>query len=222
MKTTVIACKTIEDELLLAMEQTGCRYDIHWVESGLHNVTEKLHNRLQQALDSMTGCDRVLMAFACCGGAAEGLVTGAYETVLPATDDCISMLIGSTAKRLAMPASKETYYLTRGWLDGERSIFTEYEYALSKYGRSVAGSIMQAMIGNYRQVALLDTGAYETAPQLARAEEIAKAFGLECRVISGTVEYLRGLLSGRHGEGFHIFPPHSVMDIHGGGVDLQF
>ena len=67
MKTAVIACKTIEDELNFAMQQTGCTFPVVWLEPGLHNVPEKLHAAVQTAIDDLADDCRVLLAMGFCG-----------------------------------------------------------------------------------------------------------------------------------------------------------
>ena len=114
MKTEIIACKTIQQEVELAIQMTGVDYPVHWLEAGLHNVNKKLHDTLQAVLDSLH-CDRVLLALGVCGNAVSGLQVRDYELIMPRVDDCVSLLLGND-KRRAIGAEKVTYFLTKGWL----------------------------------------------------------------------------------------------------------
>ena len=42
MKTCIVACKTLEDELALAAKRTGIELPVVWIESGLHNTPKLL------------------------------------------------------------------------------------------------------------------------------------------------------------------------------------
>ena len=127
MKTIMIACKTIERELKKAIRDTGISYPCTWLESGLHNYPEKLREALQKTLDEISSeTERVILAFGYCGNAVNGLKTGNFQLILPRVDDCITLMLGSFKKRQEISAEAASYFLTKGWLDGERNIWAEY------------------------------------------------------------------------------------------------
>jgi hypothetical protein len=198
----LVACETLRDELEHALREATGRGNageiaqICWIESGLHNTPDLLRERLQETLDGITGCDFVLMAFGRCGEALDGLETGDYELILPAVADCISLLLGSDAKRLEVSQRGGTYFLTRGWLRGERTIWAEHEYALRKFGEKRAEAIRSAMLGNYRYLATLDTDSYDLESILGETRKIAGGLKLEHTVIPASIAYLKDLLSG--------------------------
>ena len=146
MNAMILACETIRDEIDRARELTSVDYPIVWVESGLHNHPEKLRAVLQEHLDSGNDYERILMAFGSCGNSVIGLKTGDYELVIPRVDDCISLMIGSVERRMVIGKAGGTYFLTPGWLRGERNIWAEYEYSRDKYGEETARSIMEMML----------------------------------------------------------------------------
>jgi hypothetical protein len=200
----------IRDELEHVLEDLGEDFRIHWLESGLHNFPNLLRERLQETLDSLSGCDPVLMAFGRCGNVFDDLHTGAYELILPNTDDCISLLLGSTRRRLDYSRDGGMYFLTRGWLRGGRNIWTEYVYAREKYGEQCARAVMEALFRNYRHLSVVDTRSYDLDGVLPMTETIAGTFNLTHRVIPGTLQYLRDLLTGPWDDGrFILCPPHS-------------
>ena len=47
MKTAVISCRTVEDEVTAAAARAGVDYPVTWLESGLHNTPNILRERLQ-------------------------------------------------------------------------------------------------------------------------------------------------------------------------------
>lgn len=195
-----------------AAEKCGCSYETRWIESGLHNFPKRLNSALQQELDAVAA-ERVLLCFGTCGNSMVGLETRDYELVIPRVDDCISLLIGSVAERMKINAAHASYFLTAGWLRGERNIYVEYEYSIKKYGEELGKSIMETMLANYKYLSLLDTGSYDIAPARAESERIAKELGLGLRVVPASVSYISELLTGPHtNERFLVFPPNTRIE----------
>lgn len=50
------------------------------------------------------------------------------------------------------------YFMSKGWLQGERNIWVEYLRAREKYGEDTAREIMAMMFGSYQKLGILDTG----------------------------------------------------------------
>lgn len=210
MNTAVIGCRTIEKELTAAMEQTRLTYPIYWLEAGLHNVPQQLHQALQEQIDRCGDRERVLLAMGFCGNSVAGLRARGAELILPLADDCISLLCGSQEERLRYP---ETYFFTEGWLRGERTIWREYEYTLEKYGPQRGRRIFQAMLRNYRYCALLDTGCFDREAAGREVRRIAGELGLDYQVIPGTVSYLCQLLTGPWpADRFLTVPPRATLE----------
>ena len=157
-KTVIVSCKTLENELTEAVKECGCDYEIHWIESGLHNYPAKLNQVLQETFDSIEGAERILLAMGYCGNSIENVRTGDFTLIIPRVDDCISFLLGSCKNRIEISRAYGTYFLTEGWLKGERNIWKEYEYSIQKYGEKTGNEIFKMVLGNYRARAGLDTG----------------------------------------------------------------
>lgn len=193
MDTLVIGCRTTENELLAAMEACSLRYDISWIEAGLHNVKKKLNQTLQERIDASPDYGRILFATGFCGNAVCGLTAGKAELVFPRVDDCVSFLFGSCRKKLLW---NDSYFLTEGWLKGETNIWREYRRSLEKYGEAKTRQIFQVLFAHYRRIALLDTGCYDLDGTLPGAKQIADAFSLDLKVLPVSPDYFRALLTG--------------------------
>lgn len=211
MSTVIIACKTIEQELLAAMEQAGCSYPVLWLESGLHNWPDKLRSKVQQLLDTCNGYDTVLLAMSLCGNAVAGLKTGNFSLVIPRCDDCITLLLGSQERRRQWP---DAYFLTEGWLRSDLSLWAEYQKALEKYGEKRGKQIFSTMLCHYRYLALVDTGCFDAEGISGRVGEMARELDLEPVLLTGTLDDLKDLLTGPWPqERFLIAPPHSCVTL---------
>ena len=197
MKTVAIACKTLEEEIRLVLRRPDVPTpELVWIESGLHNTPEKLRARLQRALDEVETAERVLLVFGICGNAALYLKTGDFEMIMPRVDDCITLMLGSFAARSRIAAEGGTYFLTQGWMQNESNIYAEYLYAVKKYGKRTADSIYKTLLAHYRQLGLIDTGAYDFVQFVEKTKVVSETLGLAQRPITGTLEYLAQLFTG--------------------------
>lgn len=212
MKEIVIACETLRDEIQAAINITGYEQDIRWIKSGLHNIPEKLRSCLQQQLDQCNEYDRVLMTFGLCGNSIIGLNTGDFQLVIPKVDDCISLLLGSVSERVKAGKDGGVYFLTPGWLRGERNIWAEYNYAVEKYGEKKGDMIMKLLLENYKYLGMLDTKAYNMNEYTYTVDKIAKKLGLSRKIIPASVDYLCQLLTGPwQNDKFVVLEPHSQV-----------
>jgi hypothetical protein len=175
-----------------AMRETACPHPVSWIESGLHNFPDKLRSAIQEILDA-TDADRVLLAMGFCGNALDQLETRNFELIFPKADDCITFLIGSFDERKRY---ERTYFLTKGWLEGERNIYEEYKHTMDKYGKEIGKTIMDMMLKHYKYLGILDTGAYEYEALISESRPIADELGLDIREIPATDAFLKQLLTG--------------------------
>ena len=211
MKTKIIACETLRDELELALQLTQSDYEIYWVASGLHSFPKKLRVHLQHYIDSITECNRVLMAFGACGNAAVGLRTREKELIFPKVDDCASMLIGSIAKRTEL-AENCTYCITPGLLRGQFNVWQAYQYLVKEYGEKTGAAVTKRILSQYKYLGLLQDDSYDLESFLPTFHQVSAGLKLEERLLPASVQYLLDLLSGPWEEDrFHIFPPQSVI-----------
>lgn len=186
MGRCIIACRTLEQELKAVMQKLDCTDPVIWLDAGDHNVPSKRRQAIQNAI-LQCDCDTILLAMSICGGALFGIDSGDHTLLLPCYDDCIGLLLECNRQA-------DTYYLTDGWLCGERNIAVEYRISLEKYGQMRTDRIFEAMLRGYRWLAYIDTGC-GTADGLAQAKETAELLKLEFVVVPGTLKRLEDLLN---------------------------
>ena len=196
MDTCVIACETIKEELRQAVSQTGCTYDIFWLEAGLHNYPDKLKDVLQKTICRAEGYKRILLAMGYCGNSISGIYSGISTLIIPRVDDCISLLLGSVKHRMDLTKGCGTYFFTKGWLSGEKNLWMEYQYAVEKYGEKRAKRVMKMMLGHYERLGVVDTGAYPVEEILPETKKIAETLELRHEVMRTDGGYLQRLLTG--------------------------
>ncbi|MDR1081805.1 MAG: DUF1638 domain-containing protein [Deltaproteobacteria bacterium] len=215
METLLVCCETIRDEVIQAMARLGLGYSVRFLEGGLHQSPERLFGRLRGVLSEADGvCGRLLLALGWCGGGLEGLTTGAYETVVPLTDDCLTFLMGSRAARLeaSRPA---TYFLTRGWLRHENSAVREHERIRTLFSTETAALISRTIFAGYQRLGFLDTGAYSLEEAEADVGRMAEELELDIARLKTDPSWLEELLTGPHDDPsrFLRLPPGSRLSL---------
>ena len=223
MKTNIVACETLRDELTAALARAGLDCPVTWLEGGLHNSPDRLRNRLAEILAKAEGqCERLLMTLGYCWGGVSGLKTGGYTTILPLADDCLSLLLGSMKARKAS-AQAPTYYLTAGWLRHENNLFSDHERLAAKSGQAKADRMTRMMLQHYRRFGLVDTGVYDLNEAAGLVAPLAGRLGLNVETLPGDASWLDRLLQGPHEAGdFLVIPPHGELTFdHWSGLLLN-
>lgn len=207
MGTVVLACQTIKDELNLAVKETGVSHPIFFVESGLHNFPDSLRRRIQEEINRIDNVDTILMGFGYCGNSLIGIKSHRAGLVIPRVDDCISLLLGSYDLRKNISREMGTYFLTKGWLEYESNLLTEYERCVRRYGSEKALRIMKIMLQNYGRLVTIDTGAYPVEDFVSRTRDFADRLGMKHEIVGGSLRFLIKLLRGPWDEEFIIIEP---------------
>ncbi|MCD8018121.1 MAG: DUF1638 domain-containing protein [Clostridiales bacterium] len=219
MKTALIACQTIEREI----EQIVAEYPrdidiapIFYVPSGMHHTRDRLQEAVRgemRRLDDLH-IDRLLLCFGLCGNMADDLETGDYETVMPKTHDCITLLLGSAERRNELDKKQRSYYLTEGWLQGEANLHRQYKEAVDRYGQAVADSIYEQIFQGYESLSLIDTGRGDFDAFTRKGREIAADFHLQLWCLKGDMRWLTAYLlqdieNLKKDDRIILYPPHS-------------
>jgi len=214
----VIACQTLYDELNLAVKIANCNFPIIWIDSEYHLDPNKLREKLQKEIDAQDGVDNILFAYGCCGNGLVGLTATTANLIIPKTDDCISMLMSKPGEKFER--RKETYFLTKGWIESSKGLKQEYQNALRRYGPEKTKAIFKIMLKNYKYLMLIDAGAYNIHEYIEKAAEIAEMTSLNLIVEKGSIWYLIKLLTGPYDKDFCIIKKGEKVTVeHFGFVD---
>ena len=193
MSTVFICCKMIEKEFKKAYADIGSTNTVYWLDAGLHSNPDNLRTSLQNTLDSLPkDVDRVIMAYGLCGKAVIGLKTHDFDMIMPKTDDCIALLLGSNNEK---KNNKSTIFITDSWISGERSMLNEYNYLLNRYGQQKGDRIFKRQFMHYNTLGVLDTGCYNIDDVIAETKEFSAMLSLSTKVIPTTYNYLESLIN---------------------------
>lgn len=113
MNMLVIACETLNEELLHITEKCNIDINFAWVHSGLHEIPKNLYNALQ---DEINKYEKLLLAYGSCGGGSIGLKTKKSKLIIPNVDDCLSLMLGGNCRRDKIAEEDCAFFMTKGWV----------------------------------------------------------------------------------------------------------
>jgi hypothetical protein len=138
---------------------------------GLHRVPDKLTWSIQAEIDSIKDPSLIMLGYGLCGNGLKDIKSREHTLLIPRTDDCIAILLGSYKKYMQeFDATPGTYYLTKGWLESGSNPLQEYQEILAKYGEKTlpgSGSAMPIMNVLYSWLSQEDLEKYRPKAEVA-------------------------------------------------------
>ncbi len=144
-KRKVIACATVIEEMLPFLPD-DVSHEV--LDFGLHLNPAELKKALQAKIEQASAeADILLLGYGLCSMAVIGLQATTAALVIPRTDDCIAIFLGSS-KEYKEQAQKEpgTYYLTKGWIEVGDTPFNEHQQLIERYGQEKAERMTKLLL----------------------------------------------------------------------------
>jgi hypothetical protein len=209
----ILACETLKPELKLVMKNRSCNYPIAWIPSGRHLWPNKLHASIEEELDKIPASyNTILLAFGFCGNAMVGIKAGSRRLVLPRVADCIPLFLGSWAKQKEY--GTDTYFFTEGYLQSETSFASDILKYTKKFGKERTARIMKVMMQHYKNLAIVDTGAFDIINATKSIAEFAQLVDIPVSVIPGNLRIFDALLAGNwHNKDFIVIEPNQTFTL---------
>jgi hypothetical protein len=202
----VIACATVIEEMRPILP-SDVPHEI--LDFGLHINPPELKKVLQEKIDEASPkAEVLLLGYGLCSMAVVGLKATTATLVIPRTDDCIAIFLGS-CNAYKEQAKKEpgTYYLTKGWIEVGDTPFEEHKLLIEKYGEDKAERMTRLLLKNYKRLAFINTGQYEIERYQAYARQIAERFELRYEEIDGSPALVKKMVFGPWDEEFVVVSP---------------
>ena len=173
-------------------------------------VTKDAYGRIKTVEEFNEGAtyDACLLGYGLCSMAVVGLKATTATLVIPRTDDCIAIFLGSCAAYKEQ-AKKEpgTYYLTKGWIEVGDTPFEEHKLLIEKYGEEKAERMTHLLLKNYKRLAFINTGQYEIERYRTYSKETAEKFNLRFEEIDGSPALVKKMVFGPWDEEFVVVSP---------------
>ncbi len=224
MYFALISCDVFVREVCALVAESPHTIDPVFLEKGLHEKPDHLRSVLQKEIDRLSGSDKpyhaIILGYALCGNAADGLTASGIPLVIPRAHDCITLFLGSRKRyQEEFAQNPGTYYYTpsaveRGYTVGsESSQSKEKRYAeyVQKFGEDNARFLMETEEGwtkHYTHAAWIDFPSFRFLNCRNMVEEIAQKKSLAFREIPGNLLLLDRLLRGEwDNEDFVVLQP---------------
>jgi hypothetical protein len=193
----VIACQVFQS-LIERLIPEGFADQITFLDYGLHRVPEKMTWTLQNQIDGIDTESLVLLGYGLCGNGLRGIKARNHTLLIPRTDDCIAILLGSYKRYIQeFQAVPGTYYLTKGWLESGSNPLVEYQEYRQRYGDEEAQWLMDQQYENYKRLVFVAHNQEEFLkykPLVLEVAEYCKRWGWEYEEILGSESYVQRLL----------------------------
>jgi len=215
LPVVILACRVFENSLehLIPAEMTT---NITFFDYALHSIPKNLRETLQDAIDSIEQPSLIILGYGLCGNGLNEINARQHTLLIPRTDDCIAIILGSyQAYRREFDQEPATYYLSKGWLEGASNPLSEYHKYLEKYGQEKTDRLMDMLYHNYKRLAMIVQNTQELDEYRPAAQDVARyceRWGMRYEELIGSDKILRRLFEiavnlDQEDEDFLVIPP---------------
>lgn len=229
LRLKLIACKALYREFSL-LTATGKNFiDATYLQQGLHDTPKLLNKALQKEIDQIDkgedvhsyyprwgrDFDAILLGYGLCSNGIIGLSSKKYKIVVPKTDDCIALLLGSYQRyKEYFDQHCGTYWYTPSWIENaytpseemEKSIYTGY---VEQFGEENAKYLVETelMVKNYKRAAYVAWDELKFDEHEEYTKKAAKHFGWEFDHVQSDKRFLEDFVGGNWDERFLVVKP---------------
>jgi hypothetical protein len=221
MRIHIIACRVFNRELSYYAALSPHTVDVTWLPQGLHDTPDALRRMLSEAIDQIHRQidqdllkhrpDYIALGYGLCSNGVVGLAPRDIPLVIPRTDDCIALFLGSQSRYLRLfEYMNGTYWLNNGWIETSGSLVAQREtreqrrqmYA-EKYGEDNADFLVEqegAWVSNYNTCAFIHSDVYESPAFLEAAVRAAEENSWKFEEVRGDMRMIKALCNGEWNE----------------------
>lgn len=194
MPSLIVACEVMREELLRVRARAPARFT--FLPMSLHVSPARLHAALAEALRDPGDAARIVLGFGLCGYATAGLVSPRAPLLVPRVHDCIALLTGGRGLVDGVSPEKGTFYLSGGWMEGERTLAAEHRRATARFGEARARRILKTMLDPYRRFTFVRTDHPRRSEREEDAARLSGLVGLPMATLDGDPSRLERLVNG--------------------------
>ena len=228
MRIHIMACRVLTRELSRLI--CGCQnaVDITWLPQGLHDTPTVLHNSIVEELDRLEHLmerrlirrkpDYIVMGYGLCSKATVGLEAKSIPLVIPRTEDCIALFLGSQERYLQyFKEYPGTYWMNSQWIQDIPHADPDYmerlrETYMEEYEDEETVEYLLEMekssLAVYSRVGYIRTDTFDDCRQRKMAEDMARRFELQYKEFNGENRMLKKIVMGEFNDkDFLIVPP---------------
>ncbi len=230
MRISIIACRVLNRELSLLAAKSDNIVDLHWLPQGLHDTPSKLNSRLTAKLNEIYTDienksikhrpDYIVLGYGLCSNGIIGLKSKDIPIVVPRTDDCIALLLGSQKRYMTeFEKNPGTYWLSSGWIeacgtlvDSDRLKQARWQTYADKFGEEEADYLIDmedGWIANYSTCGYISFPEINNEVYRRQALSVAAGNAWQYKELDGNMRMLEIMVNGDwNDDEFLVCPPH--------------
>ena len=217
MRIHIVACRILTRELSFLASRSANQIDLTWLGRGLHNTPEKLRQRICDVLDDLyrqleekelEHCpDYIVLGYGLCSNAVVGVRCKEIPVVVPRTDDCIALFMGSQKRYLDEFAKADgAYWLNSDWIeqsvrlvngdDMKRRRWLEYAVKFGEDNADYLIEVESSWEKKYSTLGYIHSEVYDDPMNLEAAKQEAINKDWRLREIDDDLRMLRMMVEG--------------------------
>ena len=220
MRIHILACRVFTREFSALIPECENDIDVTWLPQGLHDTPVILHNYLEEKLEEIymqlekkqlrKKPDVIVLGYGLCAKSIVGLTAKEIPLVVPRTDDCIGVFLGSQKRYLDyFHRYQGTFWLNAQWVADIPDIDEDYddrlrEEYMEQYDDEDTVDYLMEMhdesLRNYKYVGFIGTDTYNDDKARETACRFAERKGLEFFEKDGDRRMLNKIFSGDFGD----------------------
>lgn len=236
MRIHLICCQVFYREISALCAVSPHITTVSWLPQGLHDTPELLRKSVTQEINRVENWkeeerrrkpDYIVLGYGLCSNGTVGLQSGEIPLVIPRTDDCIGIFLGSQKRYLRLFAEYPgTYWLNNGWIESafiptEEQYSNLRKYYEREYGEENADFLMESALSwikNYRNCGYIESAVYRDPSYRETAKQMAQKNGWTFHQFDGDNAVLQKMVNGPYDtDTFLICPPyHRVVACYDG------
>lgn len=220
MHISIMACRVLTRELSALVATCDNDVDLTWLPQGLHETPVLLHKAIEDQLEALYDLidrklqrrtpDYIVLGYGLCSKSIVGIQAKRIPLVVPRTEDCLGLFLGSQDRYLDyFERYKGTYWLNSQWVrnipdldpDYEEKLYAQY---LEEYEDEDTAQYLVDMhrenLKNYRNVGYIKTRLYDDSRDRDKARDYANRQGLGFLEKEGDNRLLQKMVKGEFDE----------------------
>lgn len=233
MRFAVIACQVMQREINYLAARSKHIITPHFLQQGLHCTPSRLNQSIADEITKIRDFkntfhewefyppDAILLGYGLCSNGIIGLTGGDLPIVVPRTDDCIGIFLGSQKRYLDYFNSHNgIYWFNPGWIEtsfmpSEENYQMQWEKYAELYGEDNADYLIEETNGwhsKYSFGTYINSPIVDNQPYKEFTKTSLQHFNWEYDEVDGDMNLLENLLSGNwNEEDFLVCPPHHTI-----------
>jgi len=241
MRIHIIACRVFTRELCYYASKSPNAVDITWLPQGLHDTPNELRRMITASIDSLYlqkekktlkhWPDYMVLSYGLCSNGVVGIESRDTPLIIPRTDDCIGVFLGSQKRYLSIfEEYNGTYWLNNGWIETafipSREMLDERRKEYTQlYGEENADYLLEQdklWIKNYNTCGYINSPVYNNETYNKLARDISSDNGWKYKEIDGDSRMIRMITEGTwNEEEFCICPPFHRIEADYSGLKIR-